>query len=854
MLSWTPCSVQVCVPMSQVAIFPHQIAVTPIPTPASRVRVKGKFLFADKEKFYVKGVTYGAFRSDESGREFPPPQTVDHDFAQMAAYGINTVRTYTVPPRDLLDAALRHGLRVMVGIPWEQHITFLDDASRTRSIINRVRAAVRSCGRHQAILCYAIGNEIPAPIVRWYGHRRIERFLRRLFRAAKMEDPEGLFTYVNYPTTEYLQLPFLDLVCFNVYLETEEALGAYLARLQNLTGDRPLLMAEVGLDSRGNGEHKQAEVLAWQIRRTFVAGCAGTFVFAWTDEWHRGGHDILDWDFGLTRRDRRPKPALLSVRRAFQEAPFPSVAAWPRISVVICTYNGNRTISETVRAVAMLDYPNYEVIVVDDGSTHDVAAAVGEHEIRLIRTPNQGLSNARNVGLEASDGEIVAYLDDDAYPDPHWLHYLGLTFLHGEHVAVGGPNIPPLGDSFIANAVAHSPGGPAHVLLSDEKAEHIPGCNMAFRKEALQAIGGFDAQFRVAGDDVDVCWRLQDRGWTIGFSPAAVVWHHRRNSVRTYLKQQAGYGKAEALLEKKWPQRYNGAGHLSWAGRVYGTGVSRIVGLRPRVYHGTWGLALFQSLYEPAPNALAALLLMPEWYLVMSILTALTGLGVAWRPLVLLLPLLVLAVGASATHAVANASRARFIEPGGRLRRFGLHALTCLLHLLQPAARLWGRLRYGLGPLRLRGVNDSFPWPHTAHVWSETWRAPEDWLRDLEMAIRNQGLLWVRGNDYERWDIEVRSCGLLGSARLLVAVEEHGAGRQLVRFRFWPRGSLLALSIGAAFAFAAIAAVLDGAGLVGGALGLLALLAVYRVWRECAVAVSGLHRSLDSIRAESGKQ
>jgi len=93
--------------------------------------------------------------------------------------------------------------------------------------------------------------------------------------------------------------------------------------------------------------------------------------------------------------------------------------------------------------------------------------------------------------------------------------------------------------------VAASPGGPTHVLLDDEVAEHIPGCNMAFRREALHAIGGFDPIFRAAGDDVDLCWRLQNKGYKIGFSPAAVVWHFRRNTVRDYLKQQRGYGKAE---------------------------------------------------------------------------------------------------------------------------------------------------------------------------------------------------------------------------------------------------------------------------------------------------------------------
>src|SRR5207344_3247708 len=143
----------------------------------------------------------------------------------------------------------------------------------------------------------------------------------------------------------------------------------------------------------------------------------------------------------------------------------------------------------------------------------------------------------------------------------------------------------PSGDGVVAECVSHAPGGPVHVLVSDTEAEHIPGCNMAFRRAALEAVGGFDPNFRIAGDDVDVCWRLQERGWTLGFSPAAMVWHHRRNSVRTYWKQQRGYGKAEALLERKWPQKYNSVGHLSWGGRIYGQGISLPLGLqRGRIY------------------------------------------------------------------------------------------------------------------------------------------------------------------------------------------------------------------------------------------------------------------------------
>src|ERR1041384_3233835 len=140
-----------------------------------RPSVRGKFIFTGEEKLYLRGIPYGTFRPDANGDEFPPPEIVELDFKQMQASRINAVRTYTAPPRWLLDAAQRCGLHVMVGLPWEQHVAFLEDKKHQRSIENAVRAGVRECAGHPAVLCYAVGNEIPAPIVRWHGPRRIER-------------------------------------------------------------------------------------------------------------------------------------------------------------------------------------------------------------------------------------------------------------------------------------------------------------------------------------------------------------------------------------------------------------------------------------------------------------------------------------------------------------------------------------------------------------------------------------------------------------------------------------------------------------------------------------------------------
>jgi GT2 family glycosyltransferase len=800
-----------------------------------------KFLFVGDQKLYVCGVTYGTLRPGPDGGEYDP-WTVERDFAEMGHHRINAVRTYTVPPRWLLDAAVRHGLRVLVGLPWEQHVAFLDEPGRADSIEERVRAGVRACAGHSAVLGYAIGNEIPASIVRWHGARPIERFLERLYRAAKAEDPDRLVTYVNYPSTEYLHLPFLDFVSFNVYLEGQDELEAYVARLQNIAGDRPLLLADLGLDSRRHGEETQAVVLDWQIRASFAEGCAGVFVFAWTDEWWRGGFDVEDWDFGLTDRARQPKPALAAVREAFADVPFPADMPWPRVSVVVCSHNGARTIGDALAGVAALRYPDHEVIVVDDGSTDRTAAIARAHGAQVISTPNRGLAAARNVGLAAATGEIVAYLDDDARPDPDWLTYLAATFMTTDHAGVGGPNVPPPGDGWIADCVANAPGGPLHVLLADRVAEHIPGCNSAFRRACLEAIGGYDPQFRAAGDDVDVCWRLQERGWTLGFHAGAAVWHHRRGSVGAYARQQQGYGKAEAQLERKWPGKYNGAGHVTWGGRVYGGGLTLALGWkRARIYRGVWGSAAFQHSEQIGPGVLRSLPLMPEWYLLTGGLALLAALGAVWRPLLLCLPLLALALGAMLFQAGASAARASFTAaPRGRSERWRMYTVTALLHLLQPLYRLRGRLQHGLTPWRLRGVRRwAAPRTRRATIWSEHWRAPEAWVGALEARLQRAGVGVQRGGVYDRWDLETRAGGL-GAVRARLTVEEHGGGRQLVRLQSWPRVRPLALGTGLPLALLAGGACLDGAWLaaavLAGAVGAIGLCALW----NCSVSAATL--------------
>ena len=518
--------------------------------------------------------------------------------------------------------------------------------------------------------------------------------------------------------------------------------------------------------------------------------------------------------------------------------------------MIVCSYNGERTIRDTLDAIARLDYLNYEVIVVDDGSTDATADIASDYEVRLISTENRGLSSARNTGWQEAKGEIVAYIDDDAYPDSHWLSYIASGFGSSNHQGIGGPNLAPPGDGFIADCVAHAPGGPVHVLISDREAEHIPGCNMAFRRDALQAIAGFDSQFRVAGDDVDVCWRLQKNRGTLGYQAAAVVWHHRRNSIRTYWRQQVGYGKAEAMLADKWPEKYNVAGHLSWKGRLYGTGLYIPLRFsRQRIYQGLWGLAPFQSVYEPATSTLFSPLLMPEWYLIVAFLAVLSGLGYSWAPLFYFGPLLIAALTMSLIQAGLSASKANFmfkpIPPADKLRRWGL---TTFLHLMQPAARLYGRLRHGLTPWRHHGTGRLIlPWQRNLSLWSEHWQSPRRRLEHIEGAIRGLGGMVLRGNDYDRWDLDIRG-GLFGGVRVLSVTEEHGAGKQRFKCRLWPKCSLTWILM----IFLAVAlttgSYLNEAWIAVFILGSIGIVLTARMMFECSMAAGIFNRALGMRR------
>ncbi|HEX7408815.1 MAG TPA: glycosyltransferase [Candidatus Binatia bacterium] len=759
----------------------------------TRPRASGKFFFRGEEKFFLRGVSYGPFVQASHGAQFPERDMVRRDFALMRDLGANCFRTFTPPPEWLLDLAEEHDLGVLVGLPWTEHVCFLDEPDVMQEIRAQITAGVESCRRHPAVFAFLIGNEIPPDVVRWHQPERVKAFLRQLYDVVKGIEPEVLVSYANFPPTEYLDLDFLDFISFNVYLHRERDFRRYLSRLQNLAKDKPLVLTEFGIDSMREGAAEQAQILSWQVRAAFESGVAGTVVFAWTDDWFTGGFQVEDWAFGLVDRERHKKPAYHVVQKLYAGQLPPPLDRPPRISVVICAYNADRTMDACLASLRTLRYPNYEVIVVNDGST-DRTLEISQRyaEVRLFSQENKGLSVARNVGIENASGEIVAFTDSDCVVDPDWLTYLAYKFVHGGFVAVGGPNLPPPEDARVPACVAASPGGPTHVLIDDEVAEHIPGCNMAFLKSAFDEVGGFDPIYRAAGDDVDMCWRFQNHGYPIAFSPAAMVWHFRRNTIKAYLKQQMGYGKAEAQLYFKHPFRFNMLGQSQWIGRIYGDLGMSLFSRRPVIYHGVFGRGLFQTLYEPSSSLLSYLPFTLEWNLIALVL--LIGAAVAGRHEFLAgLPLFTAFIWAG-----GRAWRAK-VDP--RYDGVGSRLLITVLIYLGPLVRSLQRYLYRIQgmtnvarihfeepsqPARVQWLERQF----FLRYWSENALEKENLLHAVMQFLLPRKYLIAVDQGWNDRDVTIYQ-GIWSKADLKVAVENHGGSKRFFRTRCRVRESLL---------------------------------------------------------------
>ncbi len=758
----------------------------------TRIRSASKFFFEGDRKFFIKGVTYGPFKPDANGDYLGRPEQVDADLRLMGEIGLNVVRIYHPPPEWFLEKCAAFGMRVLITLAWEKHIEFLRDRKVRDEITRMVRTTVKRYRGNPAVLGYLVGNEISSTMARWLGVRQVIEFVEHLVRVGRAIDSEVLYSYATFPPTEYLLPQNVDFFCFNVYLHNQLDFERYLLRLQNLTEERPLILGEFGMDTIRHSQEEQAEMLGWHIESVAKCGLAGTILFSWTDEWFTGGQEVPDWAFGIVTRDRRPKKSYYALKEKFGQdnstLPHRALAESPFVSVIVCSYNGGRTLPRCLESLGKINYPNYEVILVDDGSTDNTTEIAAQFpNVRYIRQTNYGLSHARNTGAAAAKGDVFAYTDSDCMADPDWLYYLIGTLTSGDYAGVGGPNVSPPARNAIQAVVAAAPGGPSHVLLTDTVAEHIPGCNMAFRRWAFENIGGFDPEYRKAGDDVDFCWRLQQAGGVIAFSPTAIVWHHRRFTLREFLKQQEGYGEAESLLRFKHLIFFGPTGTAKWRGQIYGAPRFSWFINRPVIYHGIFGEGFFQSMYATPQSEIAAYLSSIEWF---ALTLFLFGLGV-FLPALRIVPYLML--GGTLTVALSYMVRAR-IEP--KFDTVPARLLVMCLAFVQPLVRGFSRyftwLHFKRTPRSVISTHEQLPAGAMGRglrrrvFWSEEGRDRHHLLGAIFQLLEEEGWRYSIDTGWKEWDIQIYG-NFWWSTVLQTVTEEHGGGKKLTRVRLRSR-------------------------------------------------------------------
>jgi hypothetical protein len=417
---------------------------------------------------------------------------------------------------------------------------------------------------------------------------------------------------------------------------------------------------------------------------------------------------------------------------------------------VVPAYNAAATLGACLESLAHLNYPNYETIVVDDGSSDSTGEVAARAGVRVLRAEHRGLGAARNSGIEAAAGSCVAFIDADARADRDWLYHLVETLVRRDAAAAGGPNFAPLPTSARAAAIAAAPGQPREVRAGDDTLEQVCGCNMILDKVAALAAGGFDPMFTTAGDDVDFSWQLGERKLTIASAPAAVVIHERRPTLAAYVEQQRGYGRGEGLLFRKYPLKADGAGAMyggnSWLGGLLGGA---------RIYYGAFGRGLFQSVYPgTGTSPLLQLPLTMPWVAIAIalIVASLASPPMAWLGLAAIALTLASTIRIAAARAPSRSAR-----------------LTLAARALLAPAALAGALARSAA--RERVVWSSAPPPGPADDEAATVRARgrvlvtlaerlgpsgvERLLEAMRAALVRRGLAAAAGGQYEAYDLVI---------------------------------------------------------------------------------------------------
>lgn len=233
---------------------------------------------------------------------------------------------------------------------------------------------------------------------------------------------------------------------------------------------------------------------------------------------------------------------------------------YPKVSIIIPLYVKTLYFYETVEKCLQLDYPNYEILI---GTDKNETFFFKDKKIRILRTgaKNTGPAEKRDIGILKASGSIIAFLDDDSYPETNWLKK-AVEILEKKNVeGVCGPGLTPQGDNYwqkVTGAVLGSSMGSGPYYYRFEKGEprfvdDYPAYNMLIKKDILKKVGGFGTKF-YGGEDTAVCIKILEAGGRIYYHPEIIVYHHRRSFPFEYAKQVGNVGLHRGFFVKAYPK------------------------------------------------------------------------------------------------------------------------------------------------------------------------------------------------------------------------------------------------------------------------------------------------------------
>lgn len=703
-----------------------------------RVEVEGRHLRLNEERFAVRGTAYGPFAPRSDGARYPEAALLQADLEAMAATGLNTIRTFDVPPADLLNAAAEVGLRVLVGLDYpDWRFEPFPDRSSGHRIATAGLAAVdrlfKRVDNPSVVLAVSVGRTLPADLVRVHHPGAVAETLASIVDRVQTLDPSVLATYTGRVGDDLVMLDGCDLLSVVLDADCASTFQRSLVRLQQARPAKPLLVIDLDPPTSGLTAVTQARELTDRLNALDRIGCAGATVGAWMGEPAPVDEPANRRSESLVTVDGALKPLGRSVETWARQDVKDLRRTWPRVTALVTAHNSESTIERCLSALEMSDYPDLEVIVCDQGSTDRTVELAARYPFELLQA-TQTDGTGPTAGLDAATGDIVSFVDADVVCHRLWPWFIALAFDSTDRVTVLTEHLVAARetDGSVAHAVAAladlerpPPVGPAAAIAMD-----VGG--VAVRRSALgpaeansaTPAGPFgDQLIRRLG--IDRC----DDG--IGTAPAAQAVRLAPNNFGAVWRNAVMRGAAHRQTSDPTP-----GGHIS-ASRAVGRLLSAaLVGDRP-----SRPVALRAVLDVLVPPVAASAVLV-------AVLASAGASGAGlWLSGTMFAALAVLAFMVARDVVTSDRS--------GGSGRIATAAAVAAIVLLEPLACSWGRLRTRARP---------------AAPANRTWTGDrEDWLIELRWRLALAQLSIFAPANRNRWDIEVR-CGLFLRKLIVAAV------------------------------------------------------------------------------------